>query len=153
MNKEEIINILSDKIKLVRTESNYTQERMAEILGISKKTLVQIEKGRVKANWTCVVALCALFRESSIIHSVLGDSPLEVIETVAHNSFSITKEKTFGGRVWWREIERQGVYRVQQNLLSNHYRILDKDNYRWYSSFDLQETISRLDELCKEKWE
>jgi DNA-binding XRE family transcriptional regulator len=46
MDKEAIIQILSEHFKLVRTEFDYHQDEMATILGISKKTLVQIEKGR-----------------------------------------------------------------------------------------------------------
>ncbi|PFB11956.1 helix-turn-helix domain-containing protein, partial [Bacillus cereus] len=42
MNKELIIELISMKIKLIRTEKGYTQDKMAEVLGISKKTLVQI---------------------------------------------------------------------------------------------------------------
>lgn len=32
-------------IKLIRTEAGLTQDRTAEMIGISKKTLVQVEKG------------------------------------------------------------------------------------------------------------
>ncbi len=49
MNREEIIMLVSDKLRLIRTEAGYTQDKMAEIIGVSKKTLVQIEKGRVLA--------------------------------------------------------------------------------------------------------
>lgn len=37
MKREEMITIVSQKMKLIRTEYNYTQEQMADILGISKK--------------------------------------------------------------------------------------------------------------------
>lgn len=39
MDKEKIISIVTEKFKLVRTENNYTQDKMAEVLGISKKHL------------------------------------------------------------------------------------------------------------------
>jgi DNA-binding XRE family transcriptional regulator len=48
---------------------------MAEIQGISKKTLVQIEKGRQEAGWSQVVAVWALFQESQILQHVLGGDP------------------------------------------------------------------------------
>ena len=57
MDKQEVIDLLSSKMKLIRVEKGYTQDKMAEVLGISKKTLVQIEKERTQANWTQVVAL------------------------------------------------------------------------------------------------
>lgn len=58
MDKDYITELISSKLRLIRTESRYTQEKMANVLGISKKTLVQIEKGRSTAVgrmlWLCV---------------------------------------------------------------------------------------------------
>ena len=149
MDKQQIIETLSRKLKLVRVERGYTQDRMAEVLGISKKTLVQIEKNRTLAGWTNVVALCALFRDSQVIQSVLGGDPLEVIETIAHNGFERPKDKTFGGKIWWEELEKRGSLRMQINLISHHYRILDDDDYRWFSSFDKEEALNHLEILSK----
>ncbi|MBU8785847.1 MULTISPECIES: helix-turn-helix domain-containing protein [Bacillus] len=150
MDKDYIIELISLKLRLIRTESGYTQEKMANVLGISKKTLVQIEKGRTTAGWTHVVAVCALFRNSEVLQSVLGDEPLEVVETVAHRSIDRPKGKTLGGRVWWREIDCKGDFRMQQNLISHHYRILDSYDDLWYSTFEKEEAMARLDELASE---
>ncbi len=86
MNQSTIIEKLSAKIKLIRVESNYTQEKMAAVLGISKKSLVQIEKRRNNANWTTIVALCALFRHSEIIRITIGNDVLKTLETAVHIS-------------------------------------------------------------------
>ncbi|KAA0542755.1 helix-turn-helix transcriptional regulator [Bacillus sp. BGMRC 2118] len=147
MDREKVIELISEKIRLIRLEKRYSQDKMAEVMGISKKTLVQIEKGRTLAGWTNSVAICALFRDSEILQSILGDEPLEVIETIAHNGLDRPSDKTFGGRVWWKEIERGGKFRIQQNMISNHYRILDDKDYRWYSTFELDEAMNRFDEL------
>jgi DNA-binding XRE family transcriptional regulator len=136
-------------MKLIRIEKGYTQDKMAEVLGISKKTLVQIEKGRTYASWTQIVALCALFRDSEIIESVLGDRSLEILETIAHEEVDVLKSRTFGERVWWTEIKKIGTFRLQQNVISKHYRILDEQNYRWYSSFNKDEAMKRLEELAR----
>ncbi len=149
MNKEDVVKVLADKFKLVRVERDYTQDKMAEILGLSKKTLVQIEKGRILPGWTTVVALCALFRDSVIIRSQLGDSPLEVLELAAHHNYERPKEQTLGGKVWWKQIAESGGYEIQQNLISNHYRILDTKSRRWCSSFDRDYVLKRLEELTK----
>lgn len=45
MNKEHAIELISMKIKLIRTEKRYTQDKMAEVLGISKKRLFKLRKG------------------------------------------------------------------------------------------------------------
>ncbi|MGT4651596.1 helix-turn-helix transcriptional regulator [Bacillus cereus] len=148
MNKEHAIELISTKIKLIRTEKRYTQDKMAEVLGISKKTLVQIEKGRTNAGWTNTVAICALFRDSEVLQNTLGDDPLVVIETMAHNCTNNFKEKTLGGKVWWKQIQEKGNFRLQQNLISQHYRILDRQDYRWFNSFDLEETLNQLNKLA-----
>ncbi|MCP3741651.1 helix-turn-helix transcriptional regulator [Rossellomorea sp. BNER] len=150
MTKEEIILLISEKLRLIRTEANYTQDRMATVIGISKKTLVQIEKGRVIANWTTVIAVCALFHESDTVSNALGGDPLEVIETIAHDGIDYRKEKTLGGKVWWRELNQKKGYIIQRNLISQHFRILDEDYYRIYSTFDETEALARFEELFSE---
>lgn len=147
MNKIEVIELISNKIRLIRLEKGYSQDKMSEILGISKKTLVQIEKGRTSCGWTIAVAVASLFRDSVVLQSILGDEPLEIIETIAHDEINRAKDKTMGGRIWWKEIEKKGNFLLQQNLVSQHYRIIDDKNYRWFSSFDKEEAIIRLNEL------
>lgn len=136
MDRQEFIATVSDKMKLVRIEADYTQGHMAEILGISKKTLVQIEKGRSRASWTVAVAFCTLFRDSELLQGPFGDDLLEIISIVAFKNYKGAKEKTMGGKFWWREVAHQDGFRLQQNLISQHFRILDQDNRRWCSSFD-----------------
>ncbi|WP_026672252.1 helix-turn-helix domain-containing protein [Alkalihalobacterium bogoriense] len=151
MNQDEFTQLITRKMKLVRTEMNYTQEKMATVLGISKKTLVQIEKERLTAGWTVSVCLCALFRHSDVLHSTLGGDPVEIMETIAHDRVIYRKERTMGGKVWWREIKKQGKYKLQQNIISQHYRILDEEEYRLYSTFQKEEAHACLDELSEQK--
>ncbi|WP_025784073.1 helix-turn-helix transcriptional regulator [Sporosarcina sp. D27] len=151
MNPEQLIEQISHRAILIRTEAGYSQETMASILGVSKKTLVQIEKNRTTASWTVVVAIVALFSDSEIIQSLLGDAPLEVIRTIAHNGLDRPKGKTLGGKVWWKEVETKRDFRIQQNLISQHFRILDKEDYVWFSTFDEQEASERFHELTQSK--
>jgi DNA-binding XRE family transcriptional regulator len=122
---------------------------MAEIIGVSKKTLVQIEKGRVLAGWSTVVSICALFRETETVQFLFGNEPLEVLETVALNGIDLRKTKTLGGRIWWRVISQKNGFILQQNILSKHFRILDVQNYRIFSSFDEKLSRQRFKELAK----
>ncbi|HHY73405.1 MAG TPA: helix-turn-helix domain-containing protein [Bacillus bacterium] len=150
MDRETAIVVISEKLKLIRTEYDFTQDKMAEIVGISKKTLVQIEKGRTTANWTTIVAVCALFNNSEVLNTVLGDDPVELIRLIGLNSTEGKREKTMGGKVWWKEISKKGNFRLHQNVISNHYRILDEENYRRYSTFNFDDAIKRLNELVGE---
>lgn len=135
-------------MRLIRVERGYSQEKMASIIGISKKTLVEIEKERILASWTTVIAVCTLFRQSEILQATIGEDPIEIVETLAHEEIILPKQKSMGGRVWWRDMETKGIFRLQQNMFSQHYRILDEENYRWYSSFDEVEAKKRLEELA-----
>src|SRR4051794_24779572 len=91
--RDEIIMQVSEKLRLIRAEAGYTQDKMADIIGVSKKTLVQIEKGRVLANWSTVVSICALFRETETVQFLFGSEPLEVLETVALDGIDFRKAK------------------------------------------------------------
>ena len=149
MTRDEIILQVSEKLRLIRAEAGYTQDKMADIIGVSKKTLVQIEKGRVLAGWSTVVSICALFRETETVQFLFGNEPLEVLETVALNGIDLRKTKTLGGRVWWRVISQKNGFILQQNILSKHFRILDDQNYRIFSSFDEKQSRHRFKELAK----
>lgn len=149
MTREEIMMKVSERLRLIRTEAGYTQDKMAEIVGVSKKTLVQIEKGRVLANWSTTVSICALFRETETVQFLFGNEPLEVLETVAREGIDYRKKKTLGGRLWWKVISRKKGYILQQNILSKHFRILDERHFRIFSSFDEKLSKLRFKELTK----
>jgi hypothetical protein len=34
-------------------------------------------------------------------------------------------------------------------MISQHYRIIDDDDYRWFSSFDKEETLRQLEKLSE----
>ncbi|QIW22461.1 helix-turn-helix transcriptional regulator [Bacillus thuringiensis] len=150
MNKETVIDLISKNVRLIRLERGYSQEKMATVLGISKKTLVQVEKERTSIGWTNAVVVCALFKDSQILKHILGEEPFEVIETLAHDGMNTPKVKTLGGKMFWNEIAKKGKFRVQQNVISQHFRILDDSEYRWYSTFEEEEVMNRFYELTKE---
>lgn len=147
MTREEFIKKVDEKLKMIRIENDYTQDKMAEILGISKKTLVQIEKGRSTLGWAGAVTLCTIFRDSEVLQMTFGGQPQDIILTLAFNGYESSYEKTMGGKVWWRDMESKGDYKIQQNVISHHYRILDGQDKRISSSFDYESIKKRLQEL------
>ena len=38
MNREQLITLVSEKLKLIRTEKSFTQDQMSDLLGLSKNT-------------------------------------------------------------------------------------------------------------------
>lgn len=147
MTREKFVAELDRQVKLVRTEYGFNQEVMARVLGISKKTLVEIEKGRSSLGWTGAVALCAIFSGSQVLSGLLGGEAGDMVPALAFQDLRPTYPKTMGGKVWWRFVETVGAYTIQQNILSQHYRALDREDGRVCSSFDLEEVRQRLREL------
>ena len=147
MTRETFVTDMDRQVKLVRTEYGFTQDVMAKVLGISKKTLVEIEKGRSSLGWTGAVTLCTIFSGSQVLSGLLGGEAGDMIRALAFRDLKPVYPKTMGGKVWWRFVETRGSYTIQQNLISQHYRALDQEDGRICSSFDLEEVRRRLAEL------
>jgi DNA-binding XRE family transcriptional regulator len=149
MTRIEFIKKVDEKIRLIRAEKGYTQDKMAEIIGISKKTLVQVEKERGSLGWATAVAVCVIFKDSEILEVTFGGGVEDIIRSL---SFANNEKKhipTFGGRVWWKDIQTKNGYTIQQNIISNHYRILDRNYRRVCYSFELDYMMQRLVELSE----
>lgn len=138
MTREEFIKNTDELLRLVRTEYELTQESMALCLGISKKTLVGIEKGRGSLGWTGAVALCSLFSQSSILQNTFGGDMQDILSALAFERVQPKYPKTMGGRVWWEEVQQGMGWHIQQNYISRHYRLLTDDDRHVCSSFDLE---------------
>jgi pimeloyl-ACP methyl ester carboxylesterase len=54
--------------------------------------------------------------------------------------------KTLGGRQFWADVEYFHDWRIQQNVMTSHYRLLDGDDFR-HASGDLETCRRRLAEL------
>ncbi|MDO4941796.1 MAG: helix-turn-helix domain-containing protein [Lachnospiraceae bacterium] len=147
MDREKFISLCNKKEKLIRTEAGFSQEKMAHVLGISKKTLVEIEKGRRTLGWTGSVALCSIFSDSEVLQAAFGGYPDEVIKSLAFEQKEVVYHQTMGGNIWWRDLDMHNGYKIQQNIMSNHYRILDEKNRRVSSSFDYEEMKMRLRDI------
>ncbi|ABZ83916.1 helix-turn-helix domain protein [Heliomicrobium modesticaldum Ice1] len=142
--------MVSEKLREIRTEADLTQDKMAESIGISKKTLVDVEKGRKTLGFTAAALTALLFRRGETVQSLFGDMTIDVIEFVSRRANSRAWYKTLGGRVWWTEECRQGPFIVQKHLFTPYYRIIDKDHYLHYYSMNREETYKRLTELGSE---
>lgn len=145
MTRNEFVGKADDKLKLVRTEYGYNQEMMADVLGISKKTLVQIEKRRSSLGWNGAVALCTIFERSEVLEAAFGGDTTDIIMALAFQDSEPSYPKTMGGKIWWKTLEETPKFKVQQNIVSQHYRILDENDRRIFSSFELQDIKNHLE--------
>lgn len=149
MNKNQFIALMNHQVKLVRTEYGLTQEAMAKALGLSKKTLVEIEKGRSSLGWMGSVAFTSIFSASQVLGGALGGEAEDMILALAFEDLSPDYPKTMGGKVWWRTVEVHGPFKIQQNIISQHYRALDDQDGRVCSSFEIETIRKRLCELME----
>lgn len=150
MNKQTAIHLLSDNLKRIRNDADYTQDELAKILGLSKKTIVQIEKKRALLNWTTVIALVSLLTDNVVILALLEDSPLDIIKELSFHfdddDYQV-KSKTMGGTVFWDTFSKTSHFKLQKHHFSQFYRILDQQNYRIYSTFEKEDALATLDKL------
>lgn len=149
MTRNDFINMMNEQVKLIRSEYGLTQDKMSTLLGLSKKTLVEIEKGRSSLGWTASVALASIFSNSSILINALGGNVEDIIVAIAFNDVDVKYPKTWGGKLWWKTIKAKEGYRIQQNMVSQHYRLLDPLYRRHYASFDLDDIEAHLEALLK----
>ena len=147
MTRDEFIKKVDEKVRLIRTEKGYTQDRMAEILGISKKTLIQAEKERSSLGWAVAIAVCVIFKDSDILELTFGGDAQDIILSLSFPNNERKYIPTLGGRIWWKDIETKNGFTVQQNMISNHYRILANNHRRVCFSFEIEYIKQRLKEL------
>lgn len=147
MTRIEFIKKVDEKVKLIRNEKGYTQDKMAGILGISKKTLVQVEKERGSLGWAVSIAVCIIFKDSEILELTFGGDVEDIIRSLSFENNEKKYIPTLGGKIWWKDIKIKNGYTIQQNIISNHYRILDSSYRRLCYSFELEYINKRFNEF------
>lgn len=67
-----------------------------------------------------------------------------------HLSEKVPAMKTMGGRQFWGDVQFYQGWKIQQNVISKHFRLLDPADQR-HASGTLEECQQRLEELKQEK--
>ena len=139
ISRAQFVQLCNQKLKLVRTEHSFNQEEMALMLGISKKTLVEIEKGRSSLGWAGSIALCTVFCDSEIVSNTFGSEPVDIIRAIAFADSELPQLKKIGSSIFWQTIREERDYCIQQNIISQHYRLLDGDGNSVAAAFNLED--------------
>ena len=84
MDRQSFTDLIQTKFKMVRIEAGYTQDTMAQTIGLSKKTLVQIEKESITKLDNLYFNLC-IIQNSEVLNSTFGCDPLEIVQTISRN--------------------------------------------------------------------
>lgn len=151
MNRNDFSGQMSSLLKLIRTEYSLTQDEMAVVLGISKKTLVETEKGRRSLGWTEAAALAAVFSQSNILQNAFGGDVTDMIPAIAFSDVEVSYPETMGGKIWWNTLREESGLRIQQNIISQHYRLLDEHDRKMISSFSLNEIEEYLSQVLAKR--
>ncbi|MCI5574518.1 MAG: hypothetical protein MR379_02960 [Clostridiales bacterium] len=146
---------------------------MAHELGISKKTLIGIEKGRSSLGWTGSAALCLLFGDSPTLRRELSGDPLRTAAELrghtppeppaptpakGENNLAFPAPAPDGAPAaevppasspLWRTVARLGRFTAEQNMISEHYRLLDPSGRRVFASFDYPEVAAEAARLTE----
>lgn len=121
MDKKSFVQVLQKKMKMVRTEAGYTQDTMSETVGLSKKTLVQIEKERILPNWTTCLAICALFRDSQVLINSFGGDPLEIAQQLSRGICAYPDDESES--LYWETLDTKDSLLIEYNKKNELYRV------------------------------
>ena len=143
MDRQSFTDLIQTKFKMVRIEAGYTQDTMAQTIGLSKKTLVQIEKERVLPNWTTCVSICALFRDSDVLNSTFGCDPLEIVQTISRNHCAYPNHSTTS--------DIRNGFILQSNKVSNIYRVLNNEKQPIFGTSKMREAETYFNRNAKEE--
>lgn len=127
MTKKEFAAALDSALKAVRRNMDL-QRKNGRRSWVSKKTLVEIEKGRSSLGWTGAAAFAAIFRESCILQAQFGGDLDDLVEALAFAEAEPQYPKTWaegsGGerygrrrgigysRMWFRGIFAYWIERI-----------------------------------------
>lgn len=148
MDREAFTKVIQSKFKIIRTEAGYTQDSMSQTVGLSKKTLVQIEKERIIPNWTTCVSICALFRDSDTLTSTFGGDPLELAQVLSRgNAFypDYLKES-----LYWETVEEKEGWTLQRNKMNDLHRVLNQENRPVHASYLERQSITYFKQKTKD---
>jgi DNA-binding XRE family transcriptional regulator len=147
MTKEKLTDVTSQALRLIRNEYHLSQDVFSEMIGITKKTLVQIEKDRAKASWSVVIAVNMLFKDSQILKMQLNDDPSLVLRSIVFDSIELPKSQTMGGKMFWRTLKTDSGFKIQQNYFSGHYRVVDGMGRKFISSYQKNQVDQWLNDV------
>lgn len=121
MTRESFIALCDRKEKLVRNELGYSQEKMSTLLGLSKKTLVEIEKWRSSLGWQGAVTLCTLFQNTREITLTFGSDVPALLRALTEDAAYLPPVESPYST--WVPILAIGEKTIEQNSASQLYRL------------------------------
>jgi len=72
LNKTELMTKLSNNLPTLRSKLRLKQSELAEKVGVSRQTLIQIEKGRRPMQWVNFLAILSVFKADTGTNELLN---------------------------------------------------------------------------------
>ena len=72
INKEKLIENMTDNLVMLRSRLGYTQEELADKIGLSRSTIFAIENKRNNMTWTVFLALMLVFSKHEETNKLLN---------------------------------------------------------------------------------
>ena len=136
MTRDEFVLMIDLRLKMVRAEYDLTQEKIARILGISKKKIIEVEKGRSSLGWSGAIACGSVFSDSKILQADFGSDLADLIHAMAFQDENPTYPKVPSPQYGWKTIDTLHGLSVEHNTVSDYYRLTDADHVTLFASFD-----------------
>ncbi|QDU48375.1 DUF7379 domain-containing protein [Gimesia panareensis] len=99
------------------------------------------------AAWTVVILLSAY---ATVCQAQQLPDNQDLNRLWNHLSEKVPAMKTMGGRQFWGDVQFYQGWKIQQNVISKHFRLLDPADQR-HASGTLEECQQRLEEIKQEK--
>ena len=72
INRELLINNMTDNLAMLRTRLGLTQEELADKIGVSRSTVISIENKKRTMTWNTFLSLVLLFIKNESTNKVLN---------------------------------------------------------------------------------
>jgi len=108
------IEFFSQQIRSLREEHQLTQEELAHRLGVSRQSIISLERGRCLPSLPLALSLADLF------HLVLEDILRPVEEQIQHNEAGTTLAST---EIYEQENEWLAQIRLPENIDEEHIEV------------------------------
>ena len=75
LNKKELIEKRADNLPMLRTKLGFTQEEIAEMIGVSRHTVISMENKKRPMTWNTFLSLILIFSgnaDTKMLLKVLG---------------------------------------------------------------------------------
>ena len=81
--KKQLVANMADNLPMLRVRLGLTQSELAEVLGVSRHTIINIENKKREMTWNVFMALVLLFAKNKETEKLLG--VLEIYTDEFHN--------------------------------------------------------------------